>query len=274
MSFLSVLRYHTSPNLYQPAMALVLRQHPDDPVLNKIIFRHFRDYLDHADCYTLATHISESRLPPNKWQNYIHAANFFRDKGELEKAERIYRRTFGAARGWVSGDPSLAKTIDLINLSYAQLLLHTDPPRSEEAIKKLSFILKKIPKHGYAHLLMAQAYQAKGESFYIKAKNHFENAIKFDHRGNGYMYCQFGCFYRYAIGNVPTARDCFKRSIDQQANLPACLELAELEVADGNLERAKLLLEAGLALPLLTRPEKEMKEKLGDRIAVLRQQMY
>jgi tetratricopeptide (TPR) repeat protein len=273
-AFLPTLYHHASPDLYQPAIALVLQHHPNNSWLNKIVFGYFRDYLDHADCYALATHVSESRLPHNKWQNYIHAANFFRDQGELEKAEKIYLRTFGAARGRVSEDPSLAKTIDLINLSYAQLLLHTDPPRSEEAIKKLSFILKKIPKHGYAHLLMAQAYQAKGESFYIKAKNHFENAIKFDHWGDGYMYCQFGCFYRYAIGNVPTARDCFKRSIDQQANLPACLELAELEVADGNLERAKLLLEAGLALPLLTRPEKEMKEKLGDRIAVLRQQMY
>ena len=89
---------------------------------------------------------------------------------------------------------------------------------------------------------------------------------------NGFIYCQFGCFYRYAIGDISAARDCFENSIAQQVNLPACVELAELDIEDGNLEQAKLRLEQGLALPLLKRSEQEVLDKLSERIALLRQQ--
>ncbi|NMF84523.1 caspase family protein [Nodosilinea sp. P-1105] len=271
-AFLPVLYHHASPDLYQPATDLVLQQHLGNKSIQNLIFGYFRDYLDQVTCYALATNVTKSNLPPDKWQNYIHAANFFRDQGEFEKAEKIYRKTFGAARAQVSQIPQLSKTIDFINLSYAELLLLTESPSPDAAIKKINWVLKKNSKHGYAHLLMTQAFQIKGESCYGWAIAHFEQAIKFDNRLNGFMYCQLGQFYRYTLSDIPAARNCYENSIGQQVNLPACVELAELEIENGNLERAKSLLEQGLALPLLKRTEQEMRDKLSGRIALLRQQ--
>ncbi|MBE9201912.1 MULTISPECIES: hypothetical protein [unclassified Nodularia (in: cyanobacteria)] len=116
---------------------------------------------------------------------------------------------------------------------------------------------------------MAQSYQAKGSSFYITAKNHFEKAIQFDLEKRGFFYYQFGCFCRYAVGNIQQAKQHFEQSFAQKLNFSACIELAELEAAEGNIERAKTLLAEGLAIIPITRPEKEEREKLGDRITGL-----
>ena len=60
------------------------------------------------------------------------------------------------------------------------------------------------------------------------------------------------------------------QSLNQRINyLPACIELTELETAEDNLQRAKTLLADGLAIIPITRPEKEEREKLSDRIAAL-----
>ena len=270
-AFLPVLYQYVSPELYQPAIDLALQQHPENQSIQQLIFGYFRDYLDQNTFYTLAINVMQACLPPNKWSNYIHAANFFRDQGEFGKAVRIYRKTMGDAKA-APQFPQLSKTVDFIDLSYAQLLLLIDPPRPDAAIKKIKWVLKKNPEHGYAHLLIAQAFQTKGESCYGWAIAHFEQAIKFDNWLNGFMHCQLGQFYRYTLNDIPSARNCYENSIGQQVNLPACVELAELEVENGDLERAKLLLEQGLALPLLKRTEQEMRDKLSGRIALLRQQ--
>jgi hypothetical protein len=48
--------------------------------------------------------------------------------------------------------------------------------------------------------------------------------------------------------NPTEARTCFENSLNQNINLPACVDLGELEVADGNFDRARELLQQGLAL--------------------------
>ncbi|MFO0211659.1 MAG: hypothetical protein ACK53E_12975, partial [Pseudanabaena sp.] len=65
------------------------------------------------------------------------------------------------------------------------------------------------------------------------------------------------------------AKEHFEKSLNQKINLPACIELAELEATEGNLEQAKTLLESGLAIIPITRPQKEEREKLCDRIIAL-----
>ncbi|MFN5835343.1 MAG: tetratricopeptide repeat protein, partial [Pseudanabaena sp.] len=165
--------------------------------------------------------------------------------------------------------PNLLKAIAFANLSYAKLLLETNPTQTDEAIEKLNCILLQNPKHGYAHLLIAQSYQDKGIPFYSEAINHFEKAIQYDIKKDGFFYCLFGCFYRYAVGNIQQAKEHFEKSLNQKINLPACIELAELEATEGNLEQAKTLLESGLAIIPITRPQKEEREKLCDRIIAL-----
>jgi hypothetical protein len=76
----------------------------------------------------------------------------------------------------------------------------------------------------------------------------------------------FGCFYRDAMQNPTEARTCFENSLNQNINLRACVDLAELEVADGNFDRARELLQQGLALVSITRPEREQRDRLESRI--------
>ena len=271
-SFLPVLYHHVSPNpeLYKAVIHLALKDYPDNPTIIGQIFGYFRDYLDYTTCYDLATNISQSKLPIDKWQIRVYAANFFRDYGEFQTAERIYDENIKSAKNKVKELPKLQKLIDFTNLSHAQLLLLTNPPDPDQSLSKLHPILYKDPKHDYAHLLMAQSYQAKGSPFYIKAKNHFEKAIRFDLEKRGFFYYQFGCFCRYAVGNIQQAKQHFEQSLAQKLNFAASIELAELETAEGNLERAKTLLESGLAIIPITRPEKEEREKLSDRITALK----
>ncbi|MFN5978252.1 MAG: tetratricopeptide repeat protein, partial [Pseudanabaena sp.] len=269
--FLSVLYHHVSPNheLYNAAVNIVLKEYPDNPQIIGQVFGYFRDYLDYTTCRHLAMEISETNLPIDKWQNYVHAANFFRDYNDFDKAKAIYNRIISVKKKKIKQFPNLVKAIDFANLSYAKLLLLTNPTQPDEAIEKLNCILLQNPKHGYAHLLIAQSYQDKGIPFYSEAINHFEKAIQYDIKKDGFFYCLFGCFYRYAVGNIQQAKEHFEKSLNQKINLPACIELAELEATEGNLEQAKTLLESGLAIIPITRPQKEEREKLCDRIIAL-----
>jgi tetratricopeptide (TPR) repeat protein len=118
-----------------------------------------------------------------------------------------------------------------------------------------------------------EGYSTKGRNFYRQAINHFEKAIEFDQQKNGHFWYEFGCFYRDAMENPTEARKCFENSLNQKINLPACVDLAEIEVQDGNFERARESLQQGLALVPITRPEKEQREKLEPRIQQLQAQL-
>ena len=198
----------------------------------------------------------------------FHVANFFRSHNELDKAQEIYDRIIKNAKK-IKTIPDRERLLDFTNLSYAKLLLISEPPQPESALQKLCPILAKNPQHAYALLLIAQAYQSKGE--FMEAEKYFEQAIEFalEVQRSSFLY-EFGCFYRYAVGNIQQAKQRFEQSLNQRINyLHACTELAELEAAEGNLERAKTLLTDGLAIIPLTRSEKEEREKLSDRIAAL-----
>jgi uncharacterized caspase-like protein/DNA polymerase III delta prime subunit len=270
LSLIPVLYNHTSPDIYQLAIELALKQHPDDMFIACSIFGYFRDYLDIFTCQNIAIRISKSRLPINKWQNLIHAANFFRDHADLKEAEDIYCRIINLLSKKMKNSPNLHKSFNFAKISYAQLHLLTDPPQPDKACKELDNILKENPKHSYAHLLMARSYQIKGKVFNLKAKKHFEKAVLFDTEKNGFFQYQFGCFHRYSVENNPNARKHFEVSIAQNSNLPAYLELAELEAEDGNIDRAKTLLQNGLDIPIITRPQREEREKFSDRITTLK----
>jgi tetratricopeptide (TPR) repeat protein len=279
--FLPVLYYHAQLELIQEAVSLALKQYPENKILICLVFAYFRDELDYETCYQLADFLRQFRLPIDKWQNFIHAANFFRDYGDLDTAESIYQRILKAAEFRASKHGNdMRKTINFATLSYARLLLLRNPPDPYTAIKYLEPILAENPKHCVAHWCMAQCYRAKGHSystkgrkFYPQAINHFEKAIEFDQEKNGQFWYDFGCFYRNAMENLPEARKCFENSLNQKINLPACVDLAELEVQNGNFERARELLQKGLTLVPITRPEKEQREKLEPRIQQLQAQL-
>jgi len=273
-AFLPVLYHHAQPQLIQEAVNLALKQYPENTSIICLVFAYFRDELDYETCYQLADFIRQSRLPTNKWQNFIHAANFFRDYGELDTAEWMYRRILKAAKLRASKHGNdMQKTIKFATLSYARLLLLRNPPDPYTAINHLGPILAENPKHCVAHWYIAHCYQAKGRKLYPQAINHFEKAIEFDQQKNGHFWYDFGCFYRDAMENPTEARKCFENSLNQKINLSACVDLAEIEVQDGNFERARESLQQGLALVPITRPEKEQREKLEPRIQQLQAQL-
>ena len=273
-AFLPVLYHHAQPQLIQEAVNLALKQYPENRSIICLVFAYFRDEVDYETCYQLADFLRQSRLPTDKWQNFIHAANFFRDYGELDTAEGIYRRILKDADFRTSKHGNdMRKTINFASLSYARLLLLRNPPDPYTAINYLGPILAENPKHCVAHWYMAQCYQAKGRKLYRQAINHFEKAIEFDPQKNGLLWYDFGCFYRDAMKNPTEARKCFENSLNQKINLPACVDLAELEVEDGNFDRTRELLQKGLALVPITRTEKEQLEKLQPRIQQLQAQL-
>jgi tetratricopeptide (TPR) repeat protein len=269
-ALLPALYHHASSDVHQAATKLVLTQHPENLSIICQVFGYFRDHLDYKTCHELATHLSQSKLSIDKWQNYIHAANFFRDHNEFAAAEEIYRRTIGVSQKRSHKFPEVKKTIDFANLSYAQLLLLIPEPQPDQVLERIDNILKRNPRHSFAHLLKAQAYQDKGSSFYMKAISHFDQAIKFDQQKNGSFYFKYAYFYRYAVGDLTNARDCFEKSLTQKPSLPANIELAEIVVEVGDVELAKSYLQDGLSIMLITRPEKEEREKLNDRIIALK----
>jgi predicted negative regulator of RcsB-dependent stress response len=68
--------------------------------------------------------------------------------------------------------------------------------------------------------------------------------------------------------NRTEARKCFENSLNQKSNLLACVDLAELEVEDGNFKRAREVLQQGLSLV-----PKEQWEKLEPRIQAIQAQL-
>ncbi|MEQ8382098.1 MAG: hypothetical protein RH949_06980 [Coleofasciculus sp. A1-SPW-01] len=158
-AFLPVLYHHAQPQLIQEAVNLALQHYPDNKIIICLIFGYFRDNLDPETCYKLADFLSQSQLPTDKWQNFIHAANFFRDYGELDKATEVYQRTIKSARFRIRkyGD-DLQKEINFASLNYVYLLLLRQPPDPYTAIDYLQPILTKTPKHCVAHWYMARCY--------------------------------------------------------------------------------------------------------------------
>ena len=284
-AFLPLLYYHAQikPNfvsLIPSAVNLALKQYPKNQSIISSVFGYFRDYLDQETCYRLAEVISEYRFIKeiSFWRHFIYAANFFRDEGDLNKAEAIYRRVLNTAESWLNqhkGDSkSLQKTYLFASLNYAYLLLLHQPADPYRAIDYLEPVLEDNPKHSMAYYYMALCYQAKGEKFYPQAIQHFKKALKFDREKVGYFWYPFGCFYRDAMENQAEACQCFQNSLKQKINLPACIDLADLELEAGNWETAEDLLEQGLALVPLTRPEKEYREKLQPRIEAIQESIH
>ncbi|MEQ8996238.1 MAG: hypothetical protein RID53_07005 [Coleofasciculus sp. B1-GNL1-01] len=280
-AFLPVLYYHAQPRLIQKAVNLVLQQYPKDATIICLIFGYFQNDLDYETCYRLADLISQSRLHTSQWQSVIYAANFFRDCGELDKATEIYQRTIKSAKFRIKkyGD-DLQKTVNFASLNYAFLLLLRQPPDPYTVMDYLQPTLTKTPKHCVAHWYMARCYQAQGHNYsskgrkvYQQAIKHFQQAIKFDNQKNGHFWYEFGCFYRDAMQNPTEARTCFENSLNQTINLRACVDLAELELADGNFDRARELLQQGLALVPMTRPEREQRDRLESRIQGIQAQL-
>jgi len=275
-SFLPVLYHHGKVEDYPEMIQLALQQYPDNRSIIVSIFGYYRDYLDYETCFKLADFLQFARLPVDKWQNKVHSANFFRDYGELERAEKLYRSMINRAKNKIKTkkNKSLERTLDFATLNYAYLLLLSTPPKWNEAIKELDGLLLKEPKHSLIHLYLAKAYQAKAKSYsqssskqiYQQAIFHYEEAIQYDKRKNGYFWYKFGCFYREIINDIPQAINCFNNSLEQNIDLCAAIELAEIELQRGNKQKAQTILQPALELPLKTRPEREQRERLTPRI--------
>jgi uncharacterized protein YbgA (DUF1722 family) len=226
--FLDTLQQYSFSDLYESAIELAMKQHPDDTFINCFIFEYFQDDIDDKIFQRLATFISQSHLPCEKWVNYIYAANFFGDHLKIDTAQEIHKKLTGIAKKKIKQLPDLQKTI-----TY---LCGTASKRSV---------------------------------FHIKARNSSQNAIPGGTYRNSYFYHQLGYFCRYAADDLSNARQYFERSLAKKNNLPASIELAEIEAKDDNYERAKTLLQEGLSLIPVTRSEKKEREKFHDRIVVL-----
>lgn len=278
-----------------PAVAnLALKQNSNSPLITCMVFGNFRDYLDYDSCYELADLISQKRLPMNLWLNIVQAANFFRHYGELEKAEAIYRSILTSiipdyksyqtakeihskiaqvvsfkAKQYQTTSQLIFKLLNNIYLNYGFLLLSGETPDLERAIEYTKVALEDNPQNSLAHWQMTKCYWLKGANFYDKVTESFQSAIKFEREGTGRISSDFGHFYRTALGESTKARKYLEKSLEQKITLPACIELAELEIEDGNFERAEQLLEQALAIIPVTRPEKEQWEELEPRLQLV-----
>jgi hypothetical protein len=253
-----------------------LEFNPNNRLIMSLFFGYYRDYLDYETCYQLAESLEFIQLPINQWQIKIYIANFFRDYGELERAKNLYLPIIKGATYQIKNknNKSLEKTLDFASLNHAYLLLLLTPPQWNEAIRKLHWLLSKKPEHCLINLYLAKAYQAKAKSYlqfsskqiHQQAIDYYKKAIQYDQQKNGYFWYEFGCFYRESMNNIPQAITCFKNSLEQNINLPAALELAEIELRRGNKQKAQTILQPALELPLTTRLEREQREHLTPRI--------
>jgi hypothetical protein len=253
-----------------------LEFNPNNRLIMSLFFGYYRDYLDYETCYQLAESLEFIQLPINQWQIKIYIANFFRDYGELERAKNLYLPIIKGATYQIKNknNKSLEKTLDFASLNHAYLLLLLTPPQWNEAIRKLHWLLSKKPEHCLINLYLAKAYQAKSKSYlqfsskqiHQQAIDYYKKAIQYDQQKNGYIWYEFGCFYRESMNNIPQAITCFKNSLEQNINLPAALELAEIELRRGNKQKAQTILQPALELPLTTRLEREQREHLTPRI--------
>ena len=275
-AFLPIIyHHHAQPELIQEAIYCALRLHPENMNIIIIVFGYFRNYLNYETCYSLAEKIAQSKLPIDKWRNYIDAANVFRDYGKLDIAEERYNKTIKAITRHINNNrhnskiKTLQDTIHFAFLSQASLFLLKEPPDWYSAIGKLNIYLKRNPESAVAFWLMALSNKAKGKQYYRQTIDFFNKAIKFDEVKHGFFLWELGCFYWYELGNMAKARKCFEDSLNQKVNLKACVDLAELEIKAGYLSKAKAVLKNGLKLVPITRPEKEERENLNQRIQAL-----
>ena len=278
-----------------PAVAnLALKQNSNSPLITCMVFGNFRDYLDYDSCYELADLISQKRLPMNLWLNIIQAANFFRHHGELDKAKAIYQSILSSilpnydsyqtakeiyskiaqvanlkAKQYKTTSQLIIKLLNYTYLNYGFLLLSGETPDLDRAIEYTKVALEDNPQNSLAHWQITKCYRLKGANFYDEVITSFRSAIKFEREGTGYISYDFGHFYRTAIGTSAKARKYLEKSLEQKIALPTCIELAELEIEDGNFERAEHLLEQALAIIPVTRPEKEQWEELEPRFQLV-----
>lgn len=282
-AFLPVLYHHGKVEDYAEMIQLALQQYPDNHIIISSIFGYYRDYLDYETCFKLADFLQFAKLPVDKWQNKVHAANFFRDYGELKRAERLYRRIIGNCYQQIRENQNvniLKKTLDYATLNYAYYLLLINPSQWNSAIQKLQGLLSKNPKHSLYNLYLAKAYAIKAKHHLKTASKskkqaieYYQKAIQYEQQKTGYFWYEFGLFYREMMRDLDQAKHCFQQSLHQKINLPACVELAEIEQQLGNIDQAKTLIKQALSLEMLTRPEKEQKEQLIPRIERIRQNL-
>lgn len=252
-------------DLLEKAIKLVLLQHPDDLIIISRIIGYYRDYLEKDLYYQLAERIVSSE---DSSQNCIHAANFFRDEGDFGKAESVYQRLLNLTKNNIANKKYL-HTYYFTSLSYAQLLLLKGEP--DNALSYLDSYLKQSPKNGLAYLVKAQCFQLKGQ--YNNAVEYYEKAIQFDKFPDGRFSYEYGCFLRNCLKDYEKAKHYFEESNQQQENLPAYLELSEIELENDNKEKSKLLLEKGLKVKLKKRIEKEFYQKHKNRILAIQQEI-
>lgn len=268
--------------LLQKIINLTLDYHPKTPENKNIlfsIFGSFREYLNDKHCNILADFIAQQPLsvPIYYWVLFINAANVFRDyKNELDLAERIYQKVLDTAKIRIKKPDAdiqkLNQTIQYAHLHYARLLILRQPPKPDEAIKYLRYVLADNPNHALAHLYMGKCYQLKGKRFNNEARYHFQCSIDLDKQQSGYLLYEMGCFYQ-DLRNRTEARKCFEKSVKQKINLQACVALAELEVQERRFARAGELLKQGCELERITRLEREQWRQLQHRIQTLKNQI-
>ena len=275
-----------------PAVAdLALEQESEHLLTICMVFGNFRDYLDRDRCYQLAEFISQKPLPMNLWLNTVHAANFFRHHGELEKAEAIYQSILSSilphyqsyetakeiyakftkaanfkAKQYKTTPQKIIQLLNYTYLNYGWLLLSGETPDVDKAIEYTKVALEHNPQNSLAHWQMTKCYRLKGDRAQAETIASFQKAIKFERKGTGRISYDFGQFYRTVLGDLTNARMYLEKSLEQEITLETCLELVELEIEDGNFERAEHWLELALTLIPTSRSEQEQHKEMQPRL--------
>ena len=291
--FLPLLHKHSKKHLdIIPTVSdLALKQNSDRPLIACMVFGNFRDYLDYDRCYQLAEFISQKPLPINLWLNTAHAANFFRHHGELEKAEAIYQSILSSilphyqsyqtakeiyakftkaadfkAKQYKTTPQKIIQLLNYTYLNYGWLLLSGETPDVDKAIEYTKVALEHNPQNSLAHWQMTKCYRLKGDRAQAETIASFQKAIKFERKGTGRISYDFGQFYRTVLGDLTNARMYLEKSLEQEITLETCLELVELEIEDGNFERAEHWLELALTLIPTSRSEQEQHKEMQPRL--------
>jgi Effector-associated domain 1/CHAT domain len=236
------------------------------------IFKHFREYLNQNTYKSLTSFIAQHTLdiPVQYWEEIINAANIVRDfDNGLHQAEKTYLNVLIAVKKKQKSGANiqtLNRITQYVHLHYARFIIQEGSSRIDKAIEYLRYVIKDNPKHGLAHLYMAQCYQLKGVNFYSEVRKYYQRAIDLDNQQTGYFWYEFGCYYRHIAKNAAQARNCFEESLKQKKNLGACVELADLEVGNKNFSRAKQLLQQGRSVKGITRRDIQQWSQLERRI--------